>query len=122
MIFPNLVGNDIMAVTTRTWDPVKVDEMRVSGSQLTAPRESARKGEACLDNFLTFLGPGGFATPDDVEPLQSFQEGFAADGVTYSDISREIASSTPRPVDESQMRAYRRRWAELAEGRVEAAV
>jgi hypothetical protein len=30
--------------------------------------ESAEDSALRLDSFLTFLGPGGFATPDDVEP------------------------------------------------------
>ncbi|MDB5042796.1 MAG: p-cumate dioxygenase [Candidatus Eremiobacteraeota bacterium] len=119
VIFPNLVVNDIMAVTVRTWDPLQVDEMRVTAWHLAPTRESARMREARLDNFLTFLGPGGFATPDDVEALESCQQGFAADGVTHSDISRGVGCATQRPVDESQMRGYWRRWRDLVEGRVE---
>jgi len=122
VIFPNLVVNDIMAVTVRTWDPVAVDEMRVTAWQLAPADEAPRLREARLDNFLTFLGPGGFATPDDLEALESCQAGFAADGVTHSDISRGIGAGTTRPVDESQMRAYWRRWRDLVEDRVPAAV
>jgi p-cumate 2,3-dioxygenase alpha subunit len=62
-----------------------------------------------LDSFLTFLGPGGFATPDDMEALESCQAGFLADGVEWSDLSRGMLSE-PRPVDELQMRAFWRRW------------
>ena len=120
VIFPNLVVNDIMAVTVRTWDPVAVDEMRVTAWQLAPANEPTRMREARLDNFLTFLGPGGFATPDDLEALESCQAGFAADGVTHSDLSRGLGSGSTRPVDESQMRAYWRRWRELVEGRVAA--
>ena len=34
-----------------------------------------------LDSFLAFLGPGGFATPDDIEALESCQQGFRSGGV-----------------------------------------
>jgi p-cumate 2,3-dioxygenase subunit alpha len=122
MIFPNLIVNDIVAVTVGTWEPVKVDEMGVSAWQLDPARESERMREACVDNFLTFPGLGGFATPDDVEALDSCQQGFTANCVALSDISRGIANATPRPVDELQMRAYCRRWVEFVEGRVEAGV
>src|SRR2546421_2682582 len=32
-----------------------------------------------LDSFLTFYGPGGFATPDDIEALESVQEAVEPD-------------------------------------------
>ncbi|MCU1464056.1 MAG: p-cumate dioxygenase, partial [Acidimicrobiales bacterium] len=73
-----------------------------------------------LDNFLTFLGPGGFATPDDVEALESCQQGFAATEVEWSDISRGMNLEEPRPLDELQMRTWWRRWRELMTGRVPA--
>jgi p-cumate 2,3-dioxygenase alpha subunit len=62
-----------------------------------------------LDSFLTFLGPGGFATPDDMEALESCQTGYLADGVEWSDLSRGMLRE-PRPVDELQMRVFWRRW------------
>ena len=55
---------------------------------LGAGGESAEDSALRLDNFLTFLGPGGFATPDDVEMLESCQRGFANREVGWSDISR----------------------------------
>ena len=45
-----------------------------------------------LDSFLTFLGPGGFATPDDVEALESCQAGFRATELEWSDISGVCSS------------------------------
>ena len=36
-----------------------------------------------LDSFLTFLGPAGFATPDDLEALESCQQGFSSGGVEW---------------------------------------
>ena len=63
-----------------------------------------------LDSFLTFLGPGGFATPDDVEALESCQMGFLAAEVEWSDISRGMLKPEPGTSDELQMRGFWRRW------------
>jgi len=109
IIFPNLVVNDIMAVTIRTFSPVRAGEMDVTAWEIAPAEESGERLARRLHNFLEFLGPGGFATPDDVEALDSCQIGFAADGVEWSDISRGMARE-PRPDDELQMRSFWREW------------
>lgn len=112
-IFPNLVINDIMAVTVRTFYPVSPDYMEVNAWALAPAEESAADSALRLDNFLTFLGPGGFATPDDVEMLESCQRGFANREVGWSDISRGMKREEPALTDELQMRAFWRRWNQL---------
>ncbi len=112
-IFPNLVINDIMAVTVRTFYPVSPDYMEVNAWALAPAEESAEDSALRLDNFLTFLGPGGFATPDDVEMLESCQRGFANREVGWSDISRGMKREEPALTDELQMRAFWRRWNQL---------
>ena len=112
-IFPNLVINDIMAVTVRTFFPVSPDYMEVNAWALAPADESAEDSALRLDNFLTFLGPGGFATPDDVEMLESCQRGFANHEVAWSDISRGMKRAHPSITDELQMRAFWRRWNQL---------
>ena len=62
-----------------------------------------------LDSFLTFLGPAGFATPDDIEALESCQQGFSSGGVEWNDLSRGMGRA-PEANDEEQMRAFWRRW------------
>ena len=109
LIFPNLVVNDIMAVTIRTFFPVRPDFMEVTAWELAPAEESGERLARRLHNFLEFLGPGGFATPDDVEALDSCQIGFAADGVAWSDISRGMQRD-PRIDDELQMRSFWREW------------
>ena len=109
IIFPNLVVNDIMAVTIRTFFPVRADFMEVTAWELAPAEESGERLARRLHNFLEFLGPGGFATPDDVEALDSCQIGFGADGVEWSDISRGMGR-TPRMDDELQMRSFWREW------------
>jgi p-cumate 2,3-dioxygenase alpha subunit len=112
LIFPNLVINDIMAVVVRTIWPVSATRMLVKAWQLAPESETAGPRERRLEAFLTFLGPGGFATPDDVEALESCQAGFASSGVRWNDISRGMKRA-PQSVDELQMRVFWRRWAQM---------
>jgi p-cumate 2,3-dioxygenase alpha subunit len=78
VIFPNLVVNDGSSVTIRTFHPTAPDRMEVSAWALGPKGESPLARSIRLDSFLTFYGPGGFATPDDVEALESVQKGMAA--------------------------------------------
>jgi p-cumate 2,3-dioxygenase alpha subunit len=112
-IFPNLVINDIMSITVRTFFPSAPDYMEVNAWAMAPVDESAEDSALRLDNFLTFLGPGGFATPDDVEMLESCQRGFIYREVGWSDISRGMHREIPRTDDELQMRAFWRRWNDL---------
>ena len=88
LIYPNLIINDIMAVTVRTIFPSAPDRVDVTAWQLAPRDELPSLRQRRLDSFLTFLGPGGFATPDDVEALESCQQGYAGGGVEWNDISR----------------------------------
>jgi p-cumate 2,3-dioxygenase subunit alpha len=109
-IFPNLVINDIMAITIRTFYPIAPDYMEVSAWSLGPIEENADDSSLRLDNFVTFLGPGGFATPDDIEMLESCQRGFLNHEVEWSDISRGVKSKSPLMSDQPHMRAFWRRW------------
>ncbi len=113
VIFPNLVINDIMAITIRTFYPVSPDYMEVNAWALAPIDESAEDSALRLDNFLTFLGPGGFATPDDIEMLESCQRGFVNREVEWSDLSRGMKCEQPLATDELQMRTFWRRWNQL---------
>lgn len=109
IIYPNLVINDIMAITVRYFEPLAPDNMNVTAWNLVPKEESGEVLARRLDSFLTFLGPGGFATPDDVEALESCQAGFRATENEWSDISRGML----RPAlttDELQMRGFWRQW------------
>lgn len=113
VIFPNLVINDIMAITIRTFFPVTPDYMEVNAWSIAPADEHPDDAALRLDNFLTFLGPGGFATPDDVEMLETCQRGFVNCEVGWSDISRGMKREHPTVSDELQIRAFWRRWNEL---------
>ena len=109
IIYPNLVINDIMAITIRYFEPVAPDHMEVTAWHLVPREESESMLATRLDSFLTFLGPGGFATPDDVEALESCQAGFRATETEWSDISRGMLSPA-KSTDELQMRGFWRQW------------
>ncbi len=114
LIFPNLIINDIMSITVRTFFPVAPDYTEITAWALAPRGESPADRTLRLDNFLTFLGPGGFATPDDVEMLEACQRGYAAvREVEWSDISRGMKRKEARATDELQMRVFWRRWNEL---------
>ncbi len=114
LIFPNLIINDIMSITVRTFFPLAPDYMEITAWALAPKEESSEDRALRLDNFLTFLGPGGFATPDDVEMLESCQRGYANVGeVEWSDISRGMKRKEPLATDELQMQVFWRRWNEL---------
>jgi p-cumate 2,3-dioxygenase alpha subunit len=109
LIYPNLVVNDIMAVTVRTFMPLAPDRMDITAWEMAPRGEQPQLRQRRLDSFLTFLGPAGFATPDDVEALESCQQGFNSGGVEWNDISRGMAREQ-RGNDEGQMRTFWRRW------------
>ena len=111
LIFPNLVVNDIMAVTVRTFMPSSPARMDVTAWEMAPRGELPQLRQRRLDSFLTFLGPAGFATPDDVEALESCQQGFNSGGVEWNDISRGMAR-VPHGDDEAQMRVFWRCWAQ----------
>jgi p-cumate 2,3-dioxygenase alpha subunit len=116
LIYPNTVINDIMAVTVRTFYPTRADFMEVNGWALAPVEETGTRLRTRLHNFLEFLGPGGFATPDDVEALESCQIGFAAAGERFNDVSRGMLREAQMD-DELQMRAFWRQWAAQMDGR-----
>jgi p-cumate 2,3-dioxygenase alpha subunit len=103
--------NDIMAVTVRTFMPSAPNQMDVTAWEMAPVGESPTLRASRLDNFLSFLGPAGFATPDDVEALESCQQGFNSGGVEWNDISRGM-NREAQGSDELQMRVFWRRWAE----------
>jgi phenylpropionate dioxygenase-like ring-hydroxylating dioxygenase large terminal subunit len=110
LIFPNLafVGN---FRTLRTFYPVSPDYIEVDGWALVPRDEPPELREMRFDNFISFLGPGGFGTPDDVEVLENCQRAFSsAQEVQWSDISRGMTRPKPLASDEVQMRAFWRRW------------
>jgi len=112
LIFPNLVINDIMAVTARTYYPTSPGFMEVQGYALAPKGEGPEARLARNDSFLEFLGPGGFATPDDNEALELCQEGYMNNQeVQWNDISKGMMfGDEALATDELQMRSFWRKY------------
>jgi len=111
LVYPNLVINDIMAITVRTFYPTAPNQMAVSAWALAPNEESEWARKYRLYNFLEFLGPGGFATPDDVEAMEACQRGYENHREAgWSDISKGMGIEQPSYDDEMQMRVFWTRW------------
>jgi p-cumate 2,3-dioxygenase alpha subunit len=115
IVFPNLVLNDGSSVTIRTFQPLAADRMRVTAWALGPKEESPTARAVRLDSFLTFYGPGGFATPDDIEALESVQQGLATyREVPWSVMTRGMAKQGEQlNTDELHLRAFWIQWDKL---------
>ena len=84
--------------------------MEINGWACLPKEDSPEMRKARLDWYIGFQGPGGFATPDDVEGLEGCQMGFSTHKeVEWSDISRSMKGNTNGP-SELQMRVFWREW------------
>ncbi len=112
VIFPNLAVIDlIMGITLRTYYPIAPGYMEVSAWSLQPKDDDPELRRMRQENFLTFWGPAGLATPDDIEALERCQRGFAAHAVApWSDVSRGMSSEKKLFTDELQMRVFWREW------------
>lgn len=120
VIFPNLMINDIMGTVIRQVNPISPGYMEITQQAFAPVGESPEDRALRIKSFLTFLGPAGLATPDDVEALESCQQGYEAfRELGWNDVSRYMAEETKSdagPVDgELQLRAIWRRWRDLME-------
>ena len=116
VIFPNLVINDGSSVTVRAFYPEGVDKMHVTAWALGPVEESETARARRLDAFLTFYGPGGFATPDDVEALEMVQKGLANwQDDRWSEMSRGMGHEGVEQLnsDEFHLRLFWRKWNEM---------
>ena len=107
-----------LSPVVRTITPTSAGLTKVTQWSLATAGEDAELRARRLENFITFQGPGGFATPDDLEALEACQAGFhTGAGVPWSAISRGMPSEhrgqSCRNDDERQMRAFWRRWQTL---------
>jgi p-cumate 2,3-dioxygenase alpha subunit len=118
LIFPNLMVIDGWFVF-RTFYPASPDYMEVNAWACLPRDDPPALRKARLDWYLAFQGPGGFATPDDVEGLEGCQMGFATHKeVEWSDISRGMKGNRKGGPGELQMRVFWREWhARLTTGR-----
>jgi p-cumate 2,3-dioxygenase alpha subunit len=111
LVYPNLIIIDAASLQIRMLDPAAVDHTDVSAWCLGPVGEDPDLRHHRIQGYLEFLGPGGFATPDDNEVIEACQEGFGqVRGSEWSLVSKGIAKETPSLTDEEQMRAFWRQW------------
>jgi len=117
VVFPNLVINDGSSVTVRTFFPDGPAKMHVTAWALGPVEESEAARARRLDAFLTFYGPGGFATPDDVEALELVQQGLANwQDDRWTEMSRGMGREGDQlNSDEHHLRIFWRRWSQMME-------
>jgi p-cumate 2,3-dioxygenase subunit alpha len=118
VVFPNLVINDGSSVTVRAFFPEAPDLMHVTAWALGPVEETAEQRARRLDAFLTFYGPGGFATPDDIAALELLQRGYRTwREVQWNDLSRGMGKDEGDQLntDEGHIRVFWRRWSQLME-------
>ena len=117
IVFPNLAFHDTQSgFKLRQWWPIAPDMMEVSQWELVPRRESESLAKYRLEGSLTFQGPGGFGTPDDIEALESCQIGFRAHELAWSDVSRGMRREA-RSDDELTARGFWRQWHAMIQGR-----
>lgn len=119
VIFPNTVMNDQQTILIRSFIPLSTNEMVVRAWPLGPVDETEELRRVRLEGALSFLGPGGFATPDDVEMLELCQRGYEMGGIEYNDISKgftlgeDSLNGQDDANNEIQMRAYWTQYDEL---------
>jgi p-cumate 2,3-dioxygenase subunit alpha len=113
-VFPNLVLIDIQfGIQIRTMWPTAPGHTEITGWQLTPSDAPDQVHAYRMTNAMTFWGPAGLATPDDIEALEQCQRGFAAEAeVGYSDLSRGIGRADAAGGGELPQRAFWRAWNE----------
>jgi p-cumate 2,3-dioxygenase alpha subunit len=107
LVYPNLAF--VGKTTVRTIWPVSATSTEVIAWTIVPADESGAGLDARVNDVPLFQGPGGFATPDDVEALESCQAGFAAREVEWTDLSKGMQRA-PQSSDEVQIRAFWRQW------------
>jgi p-cumate 2,3-dioxygenase subunit alpha len=117
MIFPNLAFHDTQSgFKLRQWWPTAPDVMEVNQWELVPRQEQEDLARYRLDGAVTFQGPGGFGTPDDIEALESCQIGYHAHELEWSDVSRGMRREA-RSDDELTARGFWRQWHAMIQGR-----
>lgn len=116
VIFPNLVINDILATTIRTIEPTSAGTMKINAWCLAPREESDLLKSIRLDNFVSFLGPAGFGSPDDGSMLNSAQKSMNACPTEWTELSKDLQDvpdlrvATGLPDGETHMQGYWTQW------------
>jgi p-cumate 2,3-dioxygenase subunit alpha len=107
LVYPNFAF--VGKTSIRSIWPVTAGTTEVSLWTVVPADETGAALAERVNDIPLFQGPGGFATPDDVEALESCQAGFAARGVAWTDLSKGM-HRPPDGGDEDQIRSFWRQW------------
>lgn len=129
---PNLILFDIESVSVRMLEPVAPDLTEVTAWALAPRTEDPASTGLRLKTLVSFIGPGGLATPDDLEAQEAIQRGIATtagdprEGVDWNDVSRGMAEELRGdPVlsanDEAGIRHFWRTWDDAVSAQFERA-
>ena len=120
-VFPNLLLFDIEGLSIRQLEPVGPGITDVRAWQLVPRNEEPAARALRMKTVVSFVGPGGLATPDDIEAYEAVQRGIQATAgdsrteLDFSDMSRGMADEVKgvqgRSIDEGAMRGFWRHWA-----------
>lgn len=126
--FPNLLLFDIESISIRMLEPVAPDLTEVTAWALTPVDEPPEASALRLRTLVSFIGPGGLATPDDLEAQEAIQRAVVAtagdrrEGVDWNDVSRgmddELEGRGLRANDEAGVRHFWRNWDDAVNGDV----
>ena len=120
IIFPNVAFQDTQSgFRIRQIWPISADRMSVMQWELVPRNEQEALAARRRESSVTFLGGGGFGTPDDIEALESCQLGFRAGAPEWSDMSRGM-QRVARSDDELTARGFWREWHARMMGRAHA--
>ena len=108
------------ALSIRQLEPVAPGHTDVRAWQLVPRNEEPAARALRMKTVVSFVGPGGLATPDDIEAYEAVQRGIEATAgdpraeFDYSDMSRgmvdEVKGVQGRSIDEGAMRGFWRHW------------
>lgn len=120
VLFPNSIINDQQTILMRTVTPTAHNRMIIRAWSFGPVDEAPVLQKIRNECTLSFLGPGGFATPDDVEMLELCQRGYDTSDIEWNDISKgyQAGEQPLEPIEsqhdnELQMRAYWTRWDQM---------
>jgi p-cumate 2,3-dioxygenase subunit alpha len=113
LLFPNTLFIEQRRVI-RTCFPTAPDHSEITAWPLMPATDDPEVRKQRLDIYLSFLGPAGHATPDDIEVMELIQKNCATlPDEALMDCSRGMLSEYPLPTDEAQMRGFWRGWRNL---------
>jgi benzoate/toluate 1,2-dioxygenase alpha subunit len=117
-LFPNTLFIELWQ-SIRTINPVSQDRMEVSAWALMERQDDPELRERRLAMYTAFLGPCGFATPDDIEALELCHQNYSSvPEMRHLDMSRGMTKNHQIADDELQLRVFWKRWRELLQTEV----